>query len=1247
MNHKNKKPAPDFSELINNLPILFLKLDSQLKLSYVSENVLQITGYRPEELMGLSVGDLLHPDDQPDALKGLRVLVEENRQLHRHEYRILTKDKLYLWMWFEGNVIRKGNKAESLLFYAHDISHLKSAEQDLAIREAQYRSLFENTTLGFYRTTPEGKVLIINPAAVKMLGFKRLEEVKISNLERDFFQPDYDRKWFIDTLNEKGFIKGLEAQWTRVDGKKIWIRENARLITKDTGEKCFEGTLEDISGQIEMEINLERQKKLLDLSQQIARMGSWEENLQTGEVRWSEAEYALFEVPLHSPVNEALFLSCIHADDRDRLKKRRTDAIRKKKYPLQSEYRLSVNGKTKWIQSILKVNMDQQGNVRSLFGVDRDITEEKERQFRLEEEKEEKVALLIAIPDMIFVLNKEGVYIDYINGSNIEPLVPPEQFLGKKITEVLPADVASKHLGLLHMAFATGKMQQSEYQLEIDNTVHFYEARISKINEDKALVLVRDVSLIERNKAELIRINQELKLFSEAIKQSPLSLIITDAEANIEYVNRYFTEVTGYKKEEVLGQNPRMFQSGYHDRAFYRQLWKTIRSGKTWRGEFLNKRKNGELYWESASISSIFNEQNQITHFIEIKEDITQKRQDAESAARLAALVENSESLIIGKTPEGIIESWNKGAELTYGYLAEEVLGKNISIIIPENLKEELFLFTKRIKDGQRIDRLETKRICKGGTVVDVSLNLSGIRDSKGKLTGIVVVGHDITRQKKLEHDLVAAKEQAEEATRSKSLFLANMSHEIRTPLNAILGFSEILSKRISNPVDKEYVQSMNLSGKALLSLINDLLDFSKMEAGKLELHLQPVDIRFLVHDIESIFRVKAANKQLDLQVHIHPEVPDNLWLDNLKLKQILMNLVSNAIKFTQKGFIHLAVRTHKESDKQYELLLEVKDSGKGIPAEFHQKIFQQFEQQDKSISNDFGGTGLGLAISQQLVSLMGGQIELESEAEKGSVFRVRIPGVESSKEAPLVNAESLVDEEEIHFEPASLLIVDDTENNRKVLKAFFEEEPFKLIEAKNGKEAIDQLVTHRIDLVLMDIRMPVMDGIKAAKIIREHPEWSHIPVIALTASTSELDEVEIGSQKSGFNDWLRKPVTRKELFRSLSRFLTFHVIEEKAMLAEMDLSAIQPESALALAIMQKVVPLFEGLKKIQPRQKVRAFAQSLIDLGKTYHSLPLEEFGDHLLLASENFMLETEKELLKKFSKFVVRLKNQHHESD
>ncbi len=1107
-----------------------------------------------------------------------------------------------------------------------------------AYKSNRWKDLVDHLPIMIFESNLASEIIYASENIYETLGYRPDELIGKSGF--DLFHPE-DKQYLLLNIGERLEGKMLEPAKYRIrkkNGEYITAVFRAVTVLKDEKPAGLLVAAIDITAQKEKQLQLEKESYLLKKSQELGHIGTWELDLKTKKVKASEELIKLYSLPQKAHYTMEDFAQRIHPEDVKEHLHAWDDPVVMKEGAFDRVYRLLVNEKVIWINAVGEVKYDKKGAPHSVITAVQDITQQKLAEIELKELEQQKAAILNAIPDMIFVIDKEGVYRDYVAGVDIQPMISPEQFLGKKITEVLPYEVAKEHKTVLQKAFATGNIQVSGYQLEMNGKTSYFEARISPVDDDKAVVVVRDVTQREKDRKALLETNKNLKLFSKAMDASPVSVVITDRKARIQYVNHQFTKITGYLQEEVIGQNPRILKSGYQDPAFYKDMWKTILSGKTWVGEFHNKKKNGELFWEKASINPIYNQKNEITHFVGVKEDVTQKKKDMQVVQEMASIVDSSEAIIIGKTLDGIIRAWNRGAEHVYGYKAEEVIGLPVNIIVPHTLKKELESFTDRIKAGERVENFETQRICKNGKEVEVSLSLSGIINEKGILTGISVVGQDITRQKQLERELIAEKERAEEASRVKSLFLANMSHEIRTPLNAILGFSNILFKRLKDPVQKEYVESMQSSGKALLNLINDLLDFSKAEAGKLEFHRQSTDVRYLVHDIESIFRLKTMQKHLDFKVNIDENVPRDLFLDELKIRQVLLNLTSNAIKFTEKGFVKVSVKAENIQKDTTSLVLEVQDTGIGIPPAFHKKIFNLFEQQDAEISTRYGGTGLGLTIIQQIVSQMNGHIELVSEEGKGSLFRVILPDISLTGEEASGRKPEEDIQEPVLFEPATVLIVDDTENNRRVLKSFLEDFPFTVLEAKDGKEALEHLSNRKVDLVFMDIRMPVMDGIETVEKIRSHAEWSHIPIVALTASSSEFEGKKLEKRK--FNAYLRKPASLEQIEKALRDFLRYGPAQDREATIALSEGTLKNINDIVKELEEKVMPLQRELLGIKPRQKVRAMAQALLDIGKIFYSAEVRHYGERMMSANTNLQLVKEKDLIEQFPQWLGQLK-------
>ncbi len=395
--------------------------------------------------------------------------------------------------------------------------------------------------------------------------------------------------------------------------------------------------------------------------------------------------------------------------------------------------------------------------------------------------------------------------------------------------------------------------------------------------------------------------------------------------------------------------------------------------------------------------------------------------------------------------------------------------------------------------------------------------------------------------------ELEIAKNKAEAANQAKSEFLANVSHEIRTPMNAVLGFADILETKEKDYQKKHYISNIQTSGRTLLNLINDILDLSKIEAGKMVLQYSATSIQYLYKELHTLFSQKMQDKGVRFDLDVDKSVPNSLLLDETRLRQILINLISNAFKFTENGFVRVTASAQSQADSlqsQVTLILKIADSGIGIPEESLQSIFDSFEQVKGQKLKEYGGTGLGLSITKRIVEMMEGTIKLESTVSQGTTFTILIPFVEIVATSVDSTIEQSINTELLDFEPASILIADDIDYNREMLSLYLADFGFTIYLACDGEEAYDMATKHHPDLILLDMKMPVMSGYEAAELLRNNETTKDIPIIAVTASVLQHDEHTI---KELCNSYLRKPVSQNELLYELTKYLVFSTLEDNS----------------------------------------------------------------------------------------------------
>jgi PAS domain S-box-containing protein len=517
-----------------------------------------------------------------------------------------------------------------------------------------------------------------------------------------------------------------------------------------------------------------------------------------------------------------------------------------------------------------------------------------------------------------------------------------------------------------------------------------------------------------------------------------------------------------------------------------------------------------------------------------------------ENSKRYLAIVDTATDAILVVNRFGQVQSFNRAAEGIFGYSAAEVIGASVGLLIPEADQasgDGVFSAFHRVgerKTAGPVREVEGKR--KDGSTVPLELSIAEWRDIDGRpcFTGIM---RDVTLRNRQARELQEAIEvaqqariEAESANLAKTEFLAVMSHEIRTPLTSISGFVDLLTHtgRLTRQ-QRRYIELVRTANVALLAIVNDILDFSKVEAGQVEIECRAFSLLALIHNTLAIARVAATTKSLHLEYSVDPGVPEWLMGDHARLRQVLLNLLSNAVKFTDVGSIALNVRKDSATDGRERIRFSVTDTGIGIPAAQQYRLFKKFSQVDSSVSRRHGGTGLGLAICKRLVELMNGEIGVVSEIGKGSTLWFTADLPPASK--PEIEPNSELTPEESDPGDARILVVDDLDTNREIVEAYLEDIGYHIDTVGSGVEAIQALGSERYDLVLMDIRMPIMDGVTATRHIRDMPHpIKDIPIIAMTGNV--LPQQVRSYLDAGMNDHIGKPIERAQLYNNVRRWL-------------------------------------------------------------------------------------------------------------
>lgn len=612
------------------------------------------------------------------------------------------------------------------------------------------------------------------------------------------------------------------------------------------------------------------------------------------------------------------------------------------------------------------------------------------------------------------------------------------------------------------------------------------------------------------------------------VESSDYAIFSQNLDGTITTWNRAAEQLFGWSANEAIGKHITMIIPADRRDEEYLIIGKISAGQRIDQLETVRQTKDGTLIEVSLTSYPIRDSNGQIIGASNIARDAATLREAERASGYLAAIVESSNDAIISKNLDGYITSWNKAAERIFGYSADQAVGQHISMLFPPDLLDEEYTILGKIRAGQRVEHYRTIRRAKNGNLIHISLTVSPIRDSHGRIIGASKIARDISAEKR-------AEDMAREAALRKDEFLANMSHELRSPMNVVIGIADLLKRsETMSEQEREYIQVLQGSADSLLALINDLLDFSKLEAGSLQLEDIEFDLSDVIEKPVAQARVNASKKNLEIRVSYRSAVQQYLKGDPLRIQQILTNLLDNAIKFTEAGFIELIVDGKSVGKDKTLVFIEVSDTGIGIPEDKAATIFEKFRQADASTTRRYGGSGLGLSISNALATKMGGKISVRSKLGIGTTFTLEIP-LENGKQVSTIE----------QSEPAEsaarkdVLVVEDSYPNVVVVTAMLDRMGRNYDIAKNGLEAVRKFQKGRYGVVLMDIQMEGMDGFESTAQIRSFEQERKLkktPIVAMTAHVFEKDRRRCA--EAGMDDFIPKPFSPDHLEGTIDKFV-------------------------------------------------------------------------------------------------------------
>ena len=885
-----------------------------------------------------------------------------------------------------------------------DITSNKKLEDELKDSEIRYRTLFENSSEFLFTLDLKGNFTDVNKSAEVLTGYPKSELLKMNF--KDYTHKKEHKKLFLifNNIYKTGIpVQNVYVEATIKDNLKKYFEISLSLLRTADQIIGYQGSSKDITERKFAEDKLKESEEyfraLIENSNDVISILDEKGNI-------------MYESPAHKKVlgydtgdliGSNVF-ELVHPDDKEQIHLQFAGLLKQPGGIEQVHFRfLHKEGYWIYLEGAGR-NLLKSHEVNGIVVNYRDVTQRKKIEQLVIEERNLSDSMLSSLPGVFYVLDEEGKFMRWNRNMEIVSERSTEELGSMSALKLFEGEDKILIAQRIQKVFETGEGDAEAHIESVSGSrIPYYFTGVKVILEGKERLMGMGLDITKR-----IHTEKELKKLNLAIEQSPVCVVITDIDGNIEYANQQFSKLTGYSVKEALGQNPRFLNAGTQPKEYYKELWETINSGKIWEGEFHNKMANGELFWENAIISPIKDEKGQITNFVAVKENITEKK-----------------------------KMWN---------------------------------------------------------------------------------------------DLIFAKEKAEESDRLKTAFLHNISHEIRTPMNGILGFTTLLLEPgLTGEEQHNYIDVIKKSGDRMLNTVKNLMDISMIESKQVKISISNTNVNDQINNLYLFFKPEVEIKGIQLSIkHNLPLQKAIIKTDKEKLNSVLTNLVKNAIKYSEDGRIEFG---YEKKGKYLEFF--VKDTGIGIHKDRHQAIFDRFVQADIEDKSALEGTGLGLSISKSYVEMLGGKIRVESREGIGTQFYFTIPYNPKPEEKTIAKDNKPRQIIENRILDLKVLIAEDVESADMYLTVILKKICKEILHSKTGIEAVDICRdNHDIDLVLMDIKMPEMNGYEATRKIREFNK--DVVIIAQTAYALYGDNEK--ALEAGCNDYISKPIKRNELLMMIEK---------------------------------------------------------------------------------------------------------------